>query len=63
MFVHILTNCPVADPLKLWTEHWKTMSEDILYSKRKAADNQNINLSEHDLENYTLAGQPQNKNI
>ncbi|KAK1388932.1 hypothetical protein POM88_017110 [Heracleum sosnowskyi] len=55
MFVHILTNCPVADPLRLWEEHWTTMSDDILYSKRKASGNQNLTLGDEDLMNYTLA--------
>ena len=58
MFVHILTNCPVADPLKLWTDNWKLLSEDIEYNKRKISGNQNLNLSDADLENYTLAGKP-----
>lgn len=56
MFVHILTNCPVADPLKLWQNHWTSMSDDILYSKRKVLKNEELTLSIIDLENYTLAG-------
>lgn len=56
MFVHILTNCPVADPGKLWRKHWTSMSEDILYSKRKQTGNQTLDLSAHEVENYALAG-------
>ncbi|XP_074363228.1 uncharacterized protein LOC141703684 [Apium graveolens] len=55
MFVHILTNCPVADPLKLWTDNWKFLSHDILYNKRKKSGNVELKLSDADLENYKLA--------
>ncbi|XP_074377754.1 uncharacterized protein LOC141719277 [Apium graveolens] len=55
MFVHILTNCPVADPLKLWTDNWKFLSDDILYNKWKKSGNVELKLSDADLENYTLA--------
>ncbi|KAL8155145.1 hypothetical protein AgCh_000510 [Apium graveolens] len=54
MFVHILTNCPVADPLKLWTDNWKFLCDDILYNKRKKSGNVELKLSDADLENYTL---------
>ncbi|XP_074337325.1 uncharacterized protein LOC141674518 [Apium graveolens] len=55
MFVHILTNCPVADPLKLWTNNGNFLSDDILYNKRKKYGNVELKLSDADLENYTLA--------
>lgn len=32
------------------------MADDILYSKRKASNNLNLNISDHDLENHALAG-------
>ncbi|KAL8114699.1 hypothetical protein AgCh_021534 [Apium graveolens] len=53
MFVHILTNYPVADPLKLWTDNWKFLSDDILYNKRKKSDNVELKLFDADFENYT----------
>lgn len=56
MFVHILTNCPVSDPAKLWRQHWNSMSDDILYNKRKQSDNQTLCLSDYEIENYSLAG-------
>ncbi|XP_074377532.1 uncharacterized protein LOC141719046 [Apium graveolens] len=56
MFVHILTNCPVADQLKLWTDNLKFMSDDILYNKWKNSGNVELKLSDADLENYTLVG-------
>lgn len=30
LFVFILSNNQVADPLKLWQEHWKAMADDVL---------------------------------
>lgn len=56
MFVHILKNCPVSDPLRLWQEHWTSMSDDIPYSKQKSAGNDSLTLTEEELQNYTLAG-------
>lgn len=56
MFVHILTNCPVADPRKLWSQHWRSISKDILYSKRKQSCNEFLSLTEYEVENYALAG-------
>ncbi|XP_074376961.1 uncharacterized protein LOC141718476 [Apium graveolens] len=55
MFVHILTNYPVADLLKLWTDNWKFLFDDILYNKWKKSGNVELKLSDADLENYTLA--------
>lgn len=56
LFVHILTNCPVSDPLTLWKRHWQCMSEDLLYFRRKLTRNDSLHLSQSQLENYTLAG-------
>lgn len=56
MFVFILTNCPVANPEKLWLKNWRPLSDDILYTKRKLSGNQDLTLSDHDVENYALAG-------
>ncbi|XP_074360510.1 uncharacterized protein LOC141700708 [Apium graveolens] len=55
MFVFILTNYHVADPQNLWANNWRPLSEDILYMKKKNSENQELTLSDHDLENYTLA--------
>ncbi|XP_074352042.1 uncharacterized protein LOC141691202 [Apium graveolens] len=55
LFVFILSNNQVADPLKLWTEHWKALSDDVLYSRRKSTGNIYLQLSESDIQNITLA--------
>ncbi|XP_074352948.1 uncharacterized protein LOC141692109 [Apium graveolens] len=34
LFVFILSNNQVADPVKLWEQHWNFMSEDVLYYRR-----------------------------
>lgn len=56
MFVHILTNCPVADPGNLWRQNWKALCDDILYYKRKVSGNNDLHLADIDIENYGLAG-------
>lgn len=56
LFVHILSNNQVADPLRLWKQHWVSMSEDILYSKRRSTNNINLQLSESEIQNLTLTG-------
>ena len=56
MFVHILTNCYVADSSKLWDEHRKSMSEDKLDSRQKLSDNESLTLSAFEVQNYALAG-------
>lgn len=56
LFVHILSNNQVADPLKLWEQHWVAMSDDILYSKRKMCNNVRLQLSESEIQSLTLLG-------
>ncbi|XP_074351613.1 uncharacterized protein LOC141690737 [Apium graveolens] len=54
LFVFILSNNQVADPLKLWQQHWKAMADDVLYSWRKISGNVNLQLSESDIQNINL---------
>ncbi|XP_074356265.1 uncharacterized protein LOC141695964 [Apium graveolens] len=54
LFVFILSNNQVTDPLKLWQQHWKAMVNDVLYSRRKISGNVNLQLSESDIQNITL---------
>ena len=56
LFVHIIVNCQVSDVNKLWRSNWKCMSEDILLKRKKLTGQQNLQLSNEDLQNYTLAG-------
>ncbi|WOG92309.1 hypothetical protein DCAR_0311572 [Daucus carota subsp. sativus] len=56
MFVNILAHNTVADPLLLWTRHWKCMSEDILRKQRSTTGINDLELPEVDIHNYTLAG-------
>lgn len=55
LFVFILSNNQVADPLRLWNQHWKSMSDDVLYSRRRKAGNLSLQLSDSDIQNITLA--------
>lgn len=56
MFVHMLTNCPIAAPHKLWDDHWKSMSDDVLYKRRKAASDNSLSLSDEEIKFFSLAG-------
>lgn len=56
LFVHILTNNSVADPLRLWQRHWQSMSEDVLLNIRRLSNNENLQLSESEIQNITLTG-------
>lgn len=56
LFVHILTNNTVDDPLRLWTEHWKSMSEDILYIRKRLTSNSSLRLIDSEIQNWCLAG-------
>ena len=56
LFVHIISNNQVADPLKLWEQHWVSMSDDILYLKRKAANDMSLRLDDQQIYNLTLTG-------
>ena len=56
MFVNILAYCSVSDPLALWSSHWRLMSEDILIKRRHATNNNELTLSDSEIQNYALAG-------
>ncbi|XP_074324030.1 uncharacterized protein LOC141660953 [Apium graveolens] len=55
IFVNILANCSVSDPLALWQKHWPTLSDDVLYMRRTISDNIHLTLSEYEIQNYALA--------
>ncbi|XP_074323464.1 uncharacterized protein LOC141660381 [Apium graveolens] len=55
MFVNILANYSVSDPLALWEKHWPSLLDDVLYMRRKISDNIHLTLSEYEIQNYVLA--------
>ncbi|XP_063936175.1 uncharacterized protein LOC108225973 [Daucus carota subsp. sativus] len=55
MFVNILCYCSVTNPGNLWQLHWQSMADDIIHKKRKESDDNSLQLSESDIQNYTLA--------
>ncbi|XP_074358786.1 uncharacterized protein LOC141698074 [Apium graveolens] len=55
MFVNILANCSVSDPLALWEKHWPALSDDVLHIRCKISDNIHLTLSEYEILNYALA--------
>ncbi|CAN7057256.1 unnamed protein product, partial [Brassica rapa subsp. trilocularis] len=54
MFVKLLIYCHVANPKELWDKCWKTLSEDILYKKRKEFKHPQLEIDDAKLEQYTL---------
>ncbi|XP_074351717.1 uncharacterized protein LOC141690860 [Apium graveolens] len=55
LFVHILSDNQVADPLKLWEKHWESMSEDILLTRKWITNNNELHLNLSDIQNFALA--------
>ncbi|XP_074356010.1 uncharacterized protein LOC141695682 [Apium graveolens] len=55
MFVNILANYSVSDPLALWEKYWLALSDDVLYIRSKISDNIHLTLSEYEIQNYALA--------
>ncbi|XP_048615648.1 uncharacterized protein LOC125588375 [Brassica napus] len=54
MFVTLLIYCHVANPKELWDKCWKSLSEDILYKKRKEFKHAQLEIDDAKLEQYTL---------
>lgn len=54
LFVTILIFCEVTSPLKLWEQNWESLSEDILYKKRKHFMFPGLQLSDEQKKNYCL---------
>lgn len=54
LFVLILIFCQVSDPQKLWNNSWQCMSEDVLRHQRRLLQFPALELSPHELQQYTL---------
>nr|XP_017245277.1 PREDICTED: uncharacterized protein LOC108216927 [Daucus carota subsp. sativus] len=54
LFVHIISNNQVADPLRLWEQHRVSMADDILYTRRQKANNMSLQLDESEIYKLTL---------
>lgn len=50
----LLVHCEVSSPLKLWNAFWKYMSEDIVYQQRRLLNFTDYDLSDVELQTYTL---------
>lgn len=53
-FVLILVFCFISDPQKLWNNTWQYMSEDVLRHQRRILRFPQLELSPHELQQYTL---------
>ncbi|CAN6807622.1 unnamed protein product, partial [Brassica oleracea] len=54
LFAMLLVHCEVSSPLKLWDAFWKYMSEDIVYQQRRLLNFTDYDLSDVELQTYTL---------
>lgn len=54
MFVTLLIYCEVSNPLGLWENCWKLLSEDILKKKQREFGFERLHLDDQDLSQYTL---------
>ncbi|XP_071699448.1 uncharacterized protein [Rutidosis leptorrhynchoides] len=54
LFSHILQFCDVADPLKLWKQCWKLMSDDIPIRVASSLRISRIYINSEELEGYVL---------
>jgi len=54
LFVTLLVHCEVINPLKLWNSYWIDLSEDMVFEQRKLFNFRRMNLSEEEMQSYTL---------
>ncbi|XP_060972332.1 uncharacterized protein LOC133038257 [Cannabis sativa] len=54
LFVTILIHCQVSDALQVWKSNYTTLSEDIISLQRKRFRNKDLQLTEQQVESYTL---------
>ncbi|XP_071700026.1 uncharacterized protein [Rutidosis leptorrhynchoides] len=54
LFCHILMYCDVADPLKLWTQTWKLMSDDIPIRVAASLRVSRITINSEEMQGYVL---------
>ncbi|XP_071719085.1 uncharacterized protein [Rutidosis leptorrhynchoides] len=54
LFAHILVYCMVSNPVELWENHWKLMSDDILLRVAAALSMPTLHINDEDLNNYVL---------
>nr|XP_017237579.1 PREDICTED: uncharacterized protein LOC108210701 [Daucus carota subsp. sativus] len=55
LFVHIIVNCEVSNPAKLWNDHIKDFSDDILWKRRHISKNNELTLSEEEIQFWALS--------
>jgi hypothetical protein len=51
LFITILIHYEVNDPLKLWEENWRGMSDDILRRQRRILQHPELELNEDQIRN------------
>jgi len=54
LFAHILLFCDVADPVALWIEQWRRMSDDVVERASVRLHIVNLHVNDVDLQHYVL---------
>uniref|UniRef100_A0A7N2RE67 ATP-dependent DNA helicase n=2 Tax=Quercus lobata TaxID=97700 RepID=A0A7N2RE67_QUELO len=54
LFVTLLLFCEVSNPLQLWTNNWKALSDDILHRQRHLFQHPDLQLTQEQIQNYAL---------
>ena len=54
LFAHMLLFCDISNPLALWTEHWRQMSDDIIEKISTDSHIPNQYLNDEHLQAYIL---------
>ncbi|XP_074305621.1 uncharacterized protein LOC141640840 [Silene latifolia] len=55
LFATLLLSGSISQPEKVWQETWDKLSDDILHRQRTISRIKDLQLSEHELQNYALA--------
>ncbi|KAJ9555986.1 hypothetical protein OSB04_010600 [Centaurea solstitialis] len=54
LFAHMLLFCDISNPLLLWTEHWRQMSDDIIQKLSTDTHIPDLHLNDEHLQAYIL---------
>lgn len=55
LFVTLLLFSDVSDPLDLWKQHWRDLSDDILYMQKKLFGMPNLQLTDEQIQSLALS--------
>ncbi|XP_035830146.1 uncharacterized protein LOC110887742 [Helianthus annuus] len=54
LFTHMLLFCEISNPLSLWRDHWRAMSDDVVLNIERDTGFKPTNISDEDLQQHVL---------